>query len=134
MELLISSAYAQSGGDAGGGLLGLLPLVLIFVLFYFLLIRPQQKRTKKHKEMVGALEMGDEVATNGGTVGRVVEVDENFIQLEIAKGVAVQVQRLAVAQLLPEGSYKMSASKSPTQSRRRSKKSLPEELPEDTSD
>ncbi len=105
MEIFISSAYAQSGGDAGGGLLGLLPLVLIFVLFYFLLIRPQQKRTKKHKEMVEALEVGDEVVTNGGTLGVIASVDANFIGLEVSDGVRIQVQRHAVAQIMPEGSY-----------------------------
>ena len=106
METFIASAYAQSGGEAGGGLLGLLPLVLIFVLFYFLLIRPQQKRTKKHKEMVESLQTGDEVVTNGGTLGIVTELDNNFIHLEVAKDVLIQVQRHAVAQVVPEGSYK----------------------------
>ena len=106
MEFFISSAFAQSGGEAGGGLLGLLPLVLIFVLFYFLLIRPQQKRTKKHKEMVESLQIGDEVVTNGGTLGVIANLDANFIGLEVADRVCIQVQRHAVAQLMPEGSFK----------------------------
>ena len=65
MDFLISDAYAQVGGEAGGSLFSLLPLVVIFVLFYFLLIRPQQKRAKQHKEMVAALSKGEEVVTNG---------------------------------------------------------------------
>ncbi len=106
MNFFISDALAQSGEQAGGGLISLIPLVLIFVLFYFLLIRPQQKRTKKHKEMVGALQVGDEVVTNGGAVGRISNLDENFIQLEIATSVVIQVQRHAIAQLMPDGTYK----------------------------
>ena len=84
MDFLISDAFAQAGGDAGGSLFSLLPLVVIFVLFYFLLIRPQQKRAKQHKEMVAALSKGEEVVTNGGLLGKVTDVDDNFISLEIS--------------------------------------------------
>lgn len=103
MDFFISSALAQSGESAGGGLVSLIPLVLIFVLFYFLLIRPQQKKTKQHKAMIGALEAGDEVATNGGLMGRVTQVDEYTVALNIAQNVTVRVQRVAIAQLLPPG-------------------------------
>ena len=107
MEYLVSDALAQADGGAGGsGLLSLLPLVLIFVLFYFLLIRPQQKRTKQHKQMVSELQVSDEVVTNGGTVGKITSLDDNFVYLEVASGVVVQVQRHAVAQSLPKDTVK----------------------------
>jgi preprotein translocase subunit YajC len=105
MDFLISDAFAQGGGEAGGSLFSLLPLVVIFVLFYFLLIRPQQKRAKQHKEMVAALAKGEEVVTNGGLLGKVTEVDDNFISLEISNGLNVKVQRQAVSQVMPKGTY-----------------------------
>ena len=105
MDFLISDAYAQVGGEAGGSLFSLLPLVVIFVLFYFLLIRPQQKRAKQHKEMVAALSKGEEVVTNGGLLGKVIEVDDNFITVEISSELNVKVQRQAVSQVMPKGTY-----------------------------
>ena len=105
MDFLISDAYAQVGGEAGGSLFSLLPLGVIFVLFYFLLIRPQQKRAKQHKEMVAALSKGEEVVTNGGLLGKVIEVDDNFITVEISSGLNVKVQRQAVSQVMPKGTY-----------------------------
>ena len=75
-NLLISDAWAQAGGGGGSSLFSLLPLALIFVLFYFLLIRPQQRRAKQHKQMVAAMKVGDEVATNGGLIGRVTALDD----------------------------------------------------------
>jgi len=105
MNFFISDAWAQAGGG-DGGLLSLLPLVLIFVLFYFLLIRPQQKRQKQHKEMTAAVAKGDEVITNGGTLGKVIKVDENFITLEVADGVNIKIQRQAVQLMMPKGTYK----------------------------
>jgi preprotein translocase subunit YajC len=86
-------------------LFSLLPLVVIFVLFYFLLIRPQQKRAKQHKEMVAALTKGEEVVTNGGLLGKVIEVDDNFITVEISSELNVKVQRQAVSQVMPKGTY-----------------------------
>lgn len=83
-----------------------LPLVLIFVVFYFLLIRPQTKRAKEHKVMVSALEVGAEVVTNGGILGKVTEVSEQFLTVEIAPGVNVKIQRHAVAQVVPKGTLK----------------------------
>ena len=106
MSFFISDALAQTGEGSSGGLLSLLPLVLIFVLFYFLLIRPQQKRTKKHKEMVESLEVGDEVVTNGGLLGKIKSVDVSFVDIEVAVGIVVQVQRQAVAQLMPQDTFK----------------------------
>ncbi|MEK9942634.1 MAG: preprotein translocase subunit YajC, partial [Gammaproteobacteria bacterium] len=90
MSFLISDAWAQAGGEAGGSLFSLLPLVVIFVLFYFLLIRPQQKRAKQHKEMVAALKKGEEIVTNGGLLGKVIDVDDNFVTVEIASGLNVR--------------------------------------------
>lgn len=107
MQLLMSDAWAQAPQDsAGGGLLGLLPLVIIFVLFYFLLIRPQQKRAKQHKQMTASVKKGDEVVTNGGTLGRVTEAGEAFLTLEIADGVQIKVQRQAIQQMMPKGTIK----------------------------
>jgi|TARA_B110001454_G_scaffold45258_1_gene44368 preprotein translocase subunit YajC len=105
MNFLISDAWAQAGGDAGGGLFSLLPLVVIFILFYFLLIRPQQKRAKQHKEMVTALKKGEEIVTNGGLLGKVTDLDDNFITLEIASGLNAKVQRQSVSQVMPKGTY-----------------------------
>ncbi|NBP96011.1 MAG: preprotein translocase subunit YajC, partial [Gammaproteobacteria bacterium] len=102
---LISDAWAQAGGEAGGSLFSLLPLVVIFVLFYFLLIRPQQKRAKQHKEMVAALKKGEEIVTNGGLLGKVTDVDDNFVTVEIASGLNVRIQRQAIAQVMPKGTY-----------------------------
>ena len=106
MSFFISDAYAQAGAGQGGGLLSLLPLVVIFVIFYFLLIRPQQKRAKQHKEMVQAIKKGDEVVTNGGLLGKIVDTDDNFVTVDIAKGVEVKVQRHAIAQMMPKGTSK----------------------------
>ena len=105
-NLLISDAWAQAGGGGGSSMFSLLPLALIFVLFYFLLIRPQQKRAKQHKQMVAAVKIGDEVATNGGLLGRVTDLDDNCVTLKVATGVNVQVQRHAIAQMIPKGVFK----------------------------
>lgn len=108
MEFFISSAHAAAGGAAGQGspLLSLLPLIVIFVIFWFLLIRPQQKRAKEHRKMVEALAVGDEVVTNGGILGRVTKVADQFITVEIAQGVEIRLQRHAVGQVLPKGTLK----------------------------
>lgn len=107
MNILISDAWAQAAGTSQqGGLLSLLPLVAIFVVFYFLLIRPQQKRAKEHKKMTEAIAKGDEVITNGGTLGKVTGVGESFITVEVATGVEIKVQRSAVQALMPKGTIK----------------------------
>jgi len=103
-------AYAMGGlpggGGQGGGFTAFIPLVLMFVVFYFLLIRPQSKRAKEHREMVAKLAKGDEVVAGGGILGRVTDVSESYITVEIADGVAIKVQRHAVAQVLPKGTVK----------------------------
>lgn len=107
MGFLISDAYAQGGGAAAGpGMGDFAFLLVIFAVFWFLLIRPQQKRAKEHKSMVGGLSKGDEVVTNGGLLGKITKVGDNFITLEIADGLRVQVQRMSVAALMPKGTMK----------------------------
>jgi len=107
MEWLIPSAYAQAAGGAQpNAFVQLLPLVLIFVVFYFLLIRPQAKRAKEHKAMVSALAVGDEVVTSGGILGKVTETGDQFLTVEIAEGVRVKLQRHTVSAVLPKGSLK----------------------------
>lgn len=105
--MFISNAYAQAAqGDASSSLMGLLPLILMFVVLWFLMIRPQMKRAKEHKAMVSALAKGDEVITGGGVAGRITEVGEAFVHVEIADKVDVVVQRQAVATVLPKGTLK----------------------------
>lgn len=87
-------------------LTSLLPLVLMFVVLYFVMIRPQMKRQKEHRSMIDALAKGDEIATAGGVLGKVTKLGDNFLGVEIAPGVEVQVQRSAVAQVLPKGTLK----------------------------
>jgi preprotein translocase subunit YajC len=109
MDWLISTAAAQAQAPAGGqtgALMQFLPLVLIFIVFYFLLIRPQSKRAKEHTAMIAALENGAEVVTSGGILGKVVELGDQFLTVEIADGVKVKVQRHTVTQVLPKGTLK----------------------------
>ena len=109
MDWFISTAAAQAAGASGAqpsGLVQMLPLLLIFVVFYFMLIRPQSKRAKEHRAMIAALETGAEVATAGGVLGKVVEVSEHIVTLEIASNVQVKVQRNTIAQVLPKGTIK----------------------------
>ena len=108
MDFFIKTAYAQAAATNGGqSLFGalLLPVALL-VVFYFLLIRPQNKRAKEQKEMLGKVAAGDEVATNGGILGKVIEVREQFVTLEIAPGVNVKLQKFQISQLLPKGTVK----------------------------
>ncbi len=106
--MLISSAYAQAPAAASGtdGLMGLLPIVLMFVLLYFMMIRPQMKRQKEQKQMVEALKVGDEVVSAGGILGRITKVADSYITIEIADNTAIMVQRVAVQTLLPKGTIK----------------------------
>jgi len=110
--VFISSALAQTapaaaaGGDMQSSLMGMLPLVLMFVVLWFVMIRPQMKKAKEHKAMIDALAKGDEVATAGGVLGKVAKLGDSFITLEISAGVEVQLQRSAVVQVLPKGSIK----------------------------
>lgn len=102
MSLFISDAWA-AGEPAQAGFGSLIPLVLIFVIFYFLLLRPQMKRAKEHKKMTESLAKGDEVVTNGGLLGKISHIDETFVTLEVATGVDVKVQRSAIGALMPKG-------------------------------
>ena len=107
MDMFISSAWAQDAATSAPSMLeGLLPIVLIFVVFYFLLIRPQQKRAKEHRNMVEALGVGEEVMTSGGILGKIIAVDDQWLRVEVAKGVEVSVARSTVSQTVPKGSYK----------------------------
>jgi preprotein translocase subunit YajC len=110
LPVFISSAFAQTapaaGGDMQSSLMSMLPLVLMFVVLYFVMIRPQMKKQKEHRAMVDALAKGDEIVTGGGLLGKVSKLDDNFISVEIASGVEVKLQRSAVVQVLPKGSIK----------------------------
>ncbi|QSI77840.1 MULTISPECIES: preprotein translocase subunit YajC [Niveibacterium] len=107
--MLISNAYAQTAGaaaDPTGGIMGLLPLILMFGILWFLMIRPQMKKAKEHKAVLEALQKGDEVMTQGGVAGKVASVGESYVRVEIADGVEVLVQKAAVATVLPKGTLK----------------------------
>jgi preprotein translocase subunit YajC len=109
--VFISSAFAQTApaaasGDMQSSLMSMLPLVLMFVVLYFVMIRPQMKKQKEHKAMIDALAKGDEIATAGGVLGKVTKLGDSYLTLEVAAGVELQVQRSAVVQVLPKGSIK----------------------------
>ena len=106
--MFISEAFAQTTGAAGGAensLMSLLPLVLMFVVLYFIMIRPQMKRQKEAKAMIDALAKGDEVVTTGGLIGKITKIGETILNVEVAGGVELQLQRSAVVQVLPKGTY-----------------------------
>jgi preprotein translocase subunit YajC len=102
MDFLISSAYAQDAAPQGG-LMGFLPLILIFIVFYFMLIRPQMKRAKEHRRLVAELSKGDEVVTNGGLLGKITDISDSFVTLQVADNVSIKLQRTAVANVMPKG-------------------------------
>ena len=111
--MFISSAFAQTapaaaaaGGDMQSTLMSMLPLLLMFAVLYFVMIRPQMKKQKEHRAMIDALAKGDEVVTAGGLLGKVSKLGDSHIGVEIASGVEVQLQRSAVVQVLPKGSLK----------------------------
>ena len=105
--MFIANAYAQGApADGGSSLLSLLPLVLMFVVLYFIMIRPQMKKQKEHRAMIDALAKGDEVVTAGGMLGKVTSLAEGFVTLQVANGVEVQMQRSSVVQVLPKGTIK----------------------------
>jgi len=109
LDFIITPALAQgapASGLFGGDLMAFLPMVAIFVVFYFLLIRPQQKRAKEAKAMLMALQKGDEVITAGGVVGKISKLGDQYATLEIATGVEMTIQRSAIGQLLPKGTIK----------------------------
>ena len=104
--MIISPAYAQGAGGADAGLMSFLPIILLFVILYFLMIRPQMKRAKEQKAMIEALQKGDEVVTAGGMVGRITKLGEQYVTLEIAPSTEIIVQRSAVQVPLPKGTLK----------------------------
>jgi preprotein translocase subunit YajC len=106
--VLISQAYAQApaAGAGDAGLMGFLPIILMFVLLYFLMIRPQMKRAKEHKSMVDGLNKGDEVITAGGILGKITAVSDAYVTVEIAPNTEVSLQKAAVQTLLPKGTLK----------------------------
>ena len=110
--MLISNAYAQAAAaaDPTGGLMGMLPILLMFIVLWFVMIRPQMKKAKEQQKMVSELAKGDEVITQGGITGRIAKVGENYLSLEVAEGkegpVVITVQKNAVGALLPKGTLK----------------------------
>lgn len=106
MDFLIANAYAQDAAGQPGMFAQLLPLILIFIVFYFLLIRPQMKRAKEHKALVAGLSKGDEVVTNGGLLGRITDLNDSFVTLELAENVQIKIQRNAIATVMPKGTMK----------------------------
>jgi len=104
--VIISSAFAQAAPSGDPGYIGLLPIVLMFVLLYFLMIRPQMKRAKEAKAMIEALQKGDEVITAGGVLGRITKLSDGYVSLEIAPNMEIAVQKSAVQVLLPKGTIK----------------------------
>jgi preprotein translocase subunit YajC len=104
--VIISPAFAQAAPSGDSGYIGLLPIVLMFVLLYFLMIRPQMKRAKETKQMIEALQKGDEVITAGGVVGRITRLGDAYLSLEIAPNIEISVQKAAIQVLLPKGTIK----------------------------
>lgn len=105
MDFFISNAYAQDAA-AQGGFMSFLPLIVIFAVFYFMLIRPQMKRSKEHKQLIAQLNKGDEIITNGGLLGRITDVSDSFVTLELAENTQIKLQRQAVATVMPKGTIK----------------------------
>jgi preprotein translocase subunit YajC len=112
LPVFITSAFAQTapaaaaGGDMQSSLMNMLPLILMFVVLYFVMIRPQMRKQKEHQAMISALVKGDEIITAGGVLGKVSKLGDAFLGLEVADGIEIQIQRSAVIQVLPKGSIK----------------------------
>ena len=104
--MFINEAWAQAAAPGGADLMSMLPIILMFVVLYFVMIRPQMKRAKEHKTMVEALQKGDEVIAAGGVLGKVTKVADNYVTIEIANNVEIRVQRPAVQLVLPKGTIK----------------------------
>ena len=104
--MLISPAWAQGAGGAGGGFESLILIVLMFGVLYFLMIRPQMKRAKEHKTMIEALQKGDEVVAAGGILGRISKISDTYVSLDVANNVEIQIQRPAIQLVLPKGTIK----------------------------
>ncbi len=106
MDLFIQNAWAESAAAPDAGILNLVMLVVLFVVFYFLLIRPQTKRAKEHKKMVSSLAKGDEIMTGGGILGKIINMDDDYVTIEIATNVQIKVQRQSVSTVIPKGTIK----------------------------
>ena len=106
IDFFITNAYAQAAPAQGGSGSFLVMMVLFFVIFYFMLMRPQMKQAKEHKKLIENLAKGDEVATSGGMLGKITEIGDNFIALEVAKDTEIKIQKHAVTTLLPKGTIK----------------------------
>jgi len=109
MSFLISDAMAAAAAPAGqaeGSFFSLFMIAAIFILFYFMLIRPQNKRAKEHRDMIGKLQKGDEVVTSGGIIAKVSSIDEQYVKVSIAEGIEISLQRSAVSAVLPKGTLK----------------------------
>ena len=106
MDFLIASAPAQPAAGQPGGFTQFLPLILMFAVVYFFLIRPQTKRAKEHKALIAGLSKGDEIVTNGGLLGKITDLYDSFVTLELEDGVQIKLQRHAVASVMPKGTIK----------------------------
>jgi preprotein translocase subunit YajC len=106
LDFILSPAYAQQAAQQPNALIQFAPLVVLVILFYFMLIRPQMKRAKETKQMLGALAKGDEAVTAGGLAGKIVNIGENYISLEVADNVVIKVQKASVSSVLPKGTLK----------------------------
>jgi len=106
--VLISNAYAQTAAAAGpmDSVMQFLPIILMFAVLYFLMVRPQMKKAKEHKALIDGLGKGDEIVTQGGMAGRITKVGDDFISVEIAEKVEIQIQKPAIAMVLPKGTLK----------------------------
>jgi preprotein translocase subunit YajC len=105
-DFILSPAYAQAAPAAPNPLFQFAPLIILIVIFYFMLIRPQMKRTKEHRQMLAALAKGDEAVTSGGIAGKVTNIGENYIALEVTDGVSIKIQKSAITSVLPKGTLK----------------------------
>lgn len=106
IDFFLSPAYAQAAPAAPSPLVQFAPLVILIVIFYFMLIRPQMKRSKEQRQMLSALAKGDEAVTSGGIAGKIIHISENYISLEVSEGVAIKVQKSSVSSVLPKGTLK----------------------------
>jgi preprotein translocase subunit YajC len=106
MSIFFENAWAQDSAVGSDSFLGFLPLIIIFVVFYFLLIRPQSKKQKEHQETISSLEVGNEVVTAGGVLGKIKEINDQYVQLQISENVIIKVQRHTIGALMPKGTIK----------------------------
>jgi len=106
MSIFFENAWAQDSASMGDSFLGFLPLIIIFVVFYYLLIRPQSKKQKEHRETISSLEVGNEVVTAGGVLGKIKEINDQYVQLQISENVIIKVQRHTIGALMPKGTIK----------------------------